>query len=318
MAEKRNLTTKVTVQNIISESKKVFATKNALANVDEKLGVIIGADAGKSARTIAAEELAARLIPKGAKEALDTLEEIAAWIQSHPDDAAAINLKLTLGTRNVAGYVKATGTYVEGTNYYSDEEGTKAVDTSSFTAGETDVSNYYVAGEVVKQYDTVKEYVEAINQAMNIRVSALENVDATKVEKSDENGKIKVNGKDVTVYELPETVLQEDDIVDFSAEDIAKMLADATFTLAGKTVSAKVNETATFKATAPSTVTVTAKSANEETATVASDGGVASENNTKVFTFTVTGVAAGNTTITVVGSDNEYATEEVAVVITNA
>lgn len=56
---------------------------------------LIGTDTGKSVRTIANEELAAQLIPANAQEALNTLSEIAAWIQSHPEDAAAINEAIT-------------------------------------------------------------------------------------------------------------------------------------------------------------------------------------------------------------------------------
>ena len=56
-----------------------------------KVNALIGADTGKSARTIANEELAKQLIPENADEALDTLAEIAAWIQEHPDDASAMN-----------------------------------------------------------------------------------------------------------------------------------------------------------------------------------------------------------------------------------
>ena len=59
--------------------------------VSDKVDTLIGEDAGKSARTIANEELAKQLIADGAKESLDTLAEIAAWIQSHPDDASAMN-----------------------------------------------------------------------------------------------------------------------------------------------------------------------------------------------------------------------------------
>ena len=64
------------------------------AHKDEIDGVVttlVGDDAGKSVRTIANEELVAQLIGENAKESLDTLEEIAAWIQSHPDDASAMN-----------------------------------------------------------------------------------------------------------------------------------------------------------------------------------------------------------------------------------
>ena len=65
-----------------------------VADNTDKLNTLIGSDAGKSARTIANEELAAQLIPEGAKESLDTLQEIAAWIQAHPDDASAMNGKI--------------------------------------------------------------------------------------------------------------------------------------------------------------------------------------------------------------------------------
>ena len=63
----------------------------ALQAVLGNITTLVGADTGKSARTIANEELAAQLIPESAKESLNTLQEIAAWIQEHPDDASAMN-----------------------------------------------------------------------------------------------------------------------------------------------------------------------------------------------------------------------------------
>lgn len=75
---------------------------------------LIGADRDKSIRTIANEELAAQLIPESAKESLDTLAEIAAWIQKHPDDASAMNAaiealqaKVDTGGKKVSEYVAA-------------------------------------------------------------------------------------------------------------------------------------------------------------------------------------------------------------------
>lgn len=63
----------------------------ALQAVLGNITTLVGSDTGKSARTIANEELAAQLIPESAKESLNTLTEIAAWIQEHPDDASAMN-----------------------------------------------------------------------------------------------------------------------------------------------------------------------------------------------------------------------------------
>lgn len=66
----------------------IAAAKN---ETSAKVDTLIGVDAGKSARTIANEELAKQLIPENARDSLDTLAEIAAWIQAHPDDASAMN-----------------------------------------------------------------------------------------------------------------------------------------------------------------------------------------------------------------------------------
>jgi hypothetical protein len=63
--------------------------------VEGKVTALVGDDAGKSARTIANEELTKQLIPDNAKDSLDTLQEIAAWIQKHPDDASAMNAAIT-------------------------------------------------------------------------------------------------------------------------------------------------------------------------------------------------------------------------------
>ena len=107
---------------------------------------LVGDDTGKSARAIASEELAKQLIPDTAKESMNTLAEIAAWIQAHPDDAAAINSELT---------------------------------------------------------------------AVKDKVTALENVGATKVEESETNGNIKIDGAEVEVYTLPDTVLDSSDTIVF-------------------------------------------------------------------------------------------------------
>ena len=77
----------------------VLAAKAAKAEVD----TLIGSDTGKSVRTIANEELAAQLIPEGAQDSLDTLTEIANWIQEHPDDASAMNTAITKLNSIVAG-----------------------------------------------------------------------------------------------------------------------------------------------------------------------------------------------------------------------
>lgn len=77
---------------------------DAITEVSGKVDTLVGEDTGKSVRTIANEELAAQLIADNAAEALDTLQEIAAWIQSHPGDAAAMNAAIeALEAKTVLG-----------------------------------------------------------------------------------------------------------------------------------------------------------------------------------------------------------------------
>lgn len=105
-----------TVMGIISNIQENAYDDTALVGrmdaAEGKLTKLIGNDADKSVRTIANEELAAQLIGENAKESLDTLQEIAAWIQSHPDDASAMNdaivalqNKVDTGDKNVSAYV---------------------------------------------------------------------------------------------------------------------------------------------------------------------------------------------------------------------
>lgn len=71
------------------------ALQNSITSISDKVTTLINEDAGKSVRTIANEELVKQLIPENASASLDTLQEIAAWIQQHPNDVTAINKNIT-------------------------------------------------------------------------------------------------------------------------------------------------------------------------------------------------------------------------------
>lgn len=117
----------------------IDVTNTNLDGVAAKVDTLIGsdADANKSVRAIAAEELAAQLIDENATESLNTLEEIAAWIQSHPEDAAAMN--------------EAIGKL----------------------QGKTLLGKYDDNGET-KEYATVKDYVEAVAEEINASLASVE------------------------------------------------------------------------------------------------------------------------------------------------
>lgn len=96
-----------TVVQMISDAQEAATyddsdLKNRMGTAEGKLTTLIGGDTGKSARTIANEELAKQLIPENAAEALNELQEIAAWIQEHPGDASAMNEAIQENAKDIA------------------------------------------------------------------------------------------------------------------------------------------------------------------------------------------------------------------------
>lgn len=81
--------TATTVVDYVNEKTAGIASDAALQALDGKVTTLIGSDASKSARAIAAEETAK--IVAGADASYDTLKEIADWISSHGTEATAMN-----------------------------------------------------------------------------------------------------------------------------------------------------------------------------------------------------------------------------------
>lgn len=191
--------------------------EDTIGTISGKVNTLIGTDANKSVRTIANEELAAQLIPENADESLNTLQEIAAWIQDHPDDASAMNQAITalqnkVGTiptegvtaTNIVGYIqelvnaeesRATGaedalgarlTTLEGNVGTGGTVENKiatakqeAIDTAA-----TDASNKDTALET-KITAAYKKYADDEDAKIETRVSTLEDAAATHAKASD-------------------------------------------------------------------------------------------------------------------------------------
>ena len=62
--------------------------------VDGVVTTLVGQDTNKSVRTIANEELAAQLLSGKAEADFKTLQELAAWLEEHPEEVADINLNI--------------------------------------------------------------------------------------------------------------------------------------------------------------------------------------------------------------------------------
>lgn len=90
---------------------RVSANETNIGTQSNKLSALIGGDENMTVRAIAAAELAKQLVPENAQESLDTLEEIAAWIQAHPSDASAMNEQIQTNTNSINGMSSAIGSH---------------------------------------------------------------------------------------------------------------------------------------------------------------------------------------------------------------
>ena len=110
-----------------------LSTTYAGKSYEGKVDTLIGSDASKSVRTIAAEEIAAELADPNRDTHFDTLKEIADWIQDHPADAAAMNTAITaLQTKTTLGTDPDTGEeYATVKGYVDDQIATVNSDAST-------------------------------------------------------------------------------------------------------------------------------------------------------------------------------------------
>lgn len=84
--------------NISAATGRISAAETEIGTLQEQTSTLIGTDTEKSVRTIATEVITDALIPDDAQASLKTLQEIADWIQDHPDDAAAMNTAISSNT----------------------------------------------------------------------------------------------------------------------------------------------------------------------------------------------------------------------------
>jgi len=169
--------------------------------IDATVTTLVGEDTGKSVRTIANEELAAQLLSGDAEADFQTLQELAAWLEDHPEDAAAMNksiedLQKLVGTlpkgataTDIVNYIAeavaaetARATGVEGgldTRLQAVEGlvGTGgSVDTKIATAKQEaiDAAAADATAKADKALADAKTYADGLNTAMDTRVGARE------------------------------------------------------------------------------------------------------------------------------------------------
>ena len=162
------------------------------------------------------------------KEAYDTLKEVAAWIDEHGEVAAAFTtdiaaLKTAVGDEN-SGLVKAMADAQAAIESNDEDiadlqEAVEALETAvgdansglvkAMADAQAAIQDHEtrIAAEEAKSadFETRIAAEEAKSADFETRVAGLEAVGSTKVEASETNGNIKVDGVETVVYTHPET-----------------------------------------------------------------------------------------------------------------
>ena len=151
--------------------------EDSVAYIDGEISKLVDTDTDKTIREIANEELAAQLITSSATESMNELKEIAAWIQSHPKDAAAMNLSIsalsglshTHGNKTIINGISENDIYNWNNPTYALSAGTSkdiyAFDLTKYVDGTT-ITN----GQKRIQTTLSSEEIDNIKSAKNVIV----------------------------------------------------------------------------------------------------------------------------------------------------
>ena len=143
-----------------AESIKTEVYNSAVTYTDNVVNELVGEDTGKTIREIASEELASQLIPESASASLDTLQEIAEWIQNHPEDAAAMNRQIN----------EISGKVIENTSKI------EALEVDSHNHDNKEVLDG-ITSEMVTSWNAAesnsKEYADGLSSGLNASITSL-------------------------------------------------------------------------------------------------------------------------------------------------
>lgn len=151
---------------------RVSTNETNISTQSNRLDALIGGDENLTVRAIAASELAKQLIPDSAQESLDTLEEIAAWIQAHPSDASAMNEQIQANTNSINGMSSAIGSHTTDINNLKDQ-------IANITSAETGIlkqAKDYTDAQIIpiqNQVNTNKTSIESLLERVGANETAI-------------------------------------------------------------------------------------------------------------------------------------------------
>ena len=166
------------------------ADLTAFEGVGEKVTTLIGSDANKSVRTIANEELAAQLLSDEAEADFKTLQELAAWLENHPEDVTEMNAERAVLEAALASFVTRdeAGVLVAGEKTVKKAIDDVVGDVEGLASSKVDSTTYDAKMQALDQKDD--ELNNAITAETQNRIVAISGVTESIAAETKARGKL--------------------------------------------------------------------------------------------------------------------------------
>lgn len=174
------------LETVVGAADDTTGLRKRIKDNETAISALQGTDTNKSARTIAAEEVAK--VVNGAPESFDTLKELSDWISNHGTDATAMNTAITKLQGIVAG-IGGEGEKATVVAYVTDAiaalkigDYAKAADLTALAARVKTLEDSPAAGITAKKiaaWDAKQDAGNYVDQtAYDTKISALETADS--------------------------------------------------------------------------------------------------------------------------------------------
>ena len=181
---------------IAAETEARIAAVNEL---DGRVSTLVGDDANKSVRKIANEELAAQLLSGDADADFKTLQELAAWLEDHPESVTEINAKITETNDIIGNGFTANSTVTEAVNNINktlkDHEG--KISTLEGVVGDSENGLVKNVADNASAIDALEEKINEIENGAEVNVIESISVNGIDAEIVDKKASVKVDANDI-------------------------------------------------------------------------------------------------------------------------
>lgn len=143
-----------TISKVDNQATTITTIQGDISDLEGIVNTLVGTDVDKSVRAIAIEVLAEQLLADGLTDNFATLQELAAWLADHPEEAAEMNAAIQANTSAITALQGTVGSHTT-----SIEGMLKTLqDIQDETTGILALANQYTDTEVQKVATDLSEY----------------------------------------------------------------------------------------------------------------------------------------------------------------